>query len=111
MDPKMNVMRLKKLEVGDVKTTLLDGGATHCLRPTRSREEWDTSMECQVALASGKVWMRMNKRTGTLLTLDRTVQRIIPIRELLRLGMKVTWEENMINQDYQNRRLTNFQGE
>ena len=96
MDPQMKVMRVKKLEVGDVKTTLLDGGATHCLRPAKSRQEWETSMECQVSLASGKIWMRMNKKTGTLLTLDRTVQRIIPIRELLRLGMRVTWEENMI---------------
>ena len=95
-NPQMRVMHLKRIEVGDTKSVLLDGGATHCLRPAKSREEWDTAMECEVSLASGKVWMRMNKTTGTLLTLDRRTQRIIPIRELVRLGIRVVWEENAI---------------
>ena len=95
-NPQMRVMHLKRIEAGDTKSVLLDGGATHCLRPAKSREEWDTAMECEVSLASGKVWMRMNKTTGTLLTLDRRTQRIIPIRELVRLGIRVVWEENAI---------------
>ena len=95
-NPQMRVMHLKRIEAGDTKSVLLDGGATHCLRPAKSREEWDAAMECEVSLASGKVWMRMNKTTGTLLTLDRRTQRIIPIRELVRLGIRVVWEENAI---------------
>ena len=60
-NPQMRVMHLKRIEAGDTKSVLLDGGATHCLRPAKSREEWETAMECEVSLASGKVWMRMNK--------------------------------------------------
>ena len=95
-DPQIRMICMKRVNQEDPKTTLLDGGATHCLRPAKSRQEWETSMECEVSLTSGRIWMRQNKITGTLLTLNKETQRIVPIRELMRLGIRIQWEEGII---------------
>ena len=59
--PRLSAMALKRVERTSNRTTLLDGGATHC-RPVASHAD-----------------------LGTLITQDQSVQRIIPIRELVRI--------------------------
>ena len=59
--PRISAMALKRLEKSTDRTTLLDGGATHCLRPAASLQEWERSMERVVSLATGTVELRQVK--------------------------------------------------
>ena len=99
--PRRSAISIKRLERNLSKTTLLDGGATHCLRPTTSQQEWDAAQECTVALATGSVELKQVRDSGTLITQDKTTQRIIPIRELVRMGLKIVWKNEMIEMTWQ----------
>lgn len=70
--------------------TLLDGGATHCLR-TAEKGEWELSVPVKVQLASTEGQMRMHPRKNTLLV-PHDVQAIAPIGKLTSVGYKVQWE-------------------
>lgn len=70
--------------------TLLDGGATHCLR-TAEHGEWEVSVPVKVQLASTEVQMRMHPWKNTLLV-PHQVQAIVPIGKLTSVGYKVQWE-------------------
>ena len=99
--PRLSAISIKRLERNLSKTTLLDGGATHCLRPTTSQQEWDAAQECTVALATGSVELKQVRDSGTLITQDRSTQRIIPIRELVRMGLKIVWKNETIEMTWQ----------
>ena len=43
--PQVSAVRFQRLDTTGQKTVLLDGGATHCLRPMRSEEEWERAVE------------------------------------------------------------------
>ena len=74
---------------------LLDGGATHALRPADDAEEYSKATPLKVGLATGETDdLRINKG-GTLLSLDRETQPILPLGVAVRLlGMSVVWREN-----------------
>ena len=59
---KSMTVRLQRLDTTGQKTVLLDGGATHGLRPMRSEEEWEKAVETPVFLASGTVTLRQSTR-------------------------------------------------
>ena len=99
--PRLSAISIKRLERNTSRTTLLDGGATHCLRPTTSQQEWDSAQECTVALATGSVELKQVRDSGTLITQDTSTQRIIPIRELVRMGLKIVWKNEMIEMTWQ----------
>lgn len=82
---------VKKIQKGDGKT-LLDGGATHCMRQARNAEEWRDAEEVQVTLAAGQTTMRQCRKTGTLLV-DYQVQKIIPVTKLTKVGYVVHWDK------------------
>ena len=96
--PKLKSM--KKVEAEEVKVSvlgvrdrraLLDGGATHCLRQAASDEGWDSSVEVQVALASGSVTLRQVPWTKTLISRNE-VQPIVPLGVLAEIGYSIRWE-------------------
>ena len=94
--PQLSAIRVKRLDKTNAKTTLLDGGATHCLRPMKDELEWESAQECRVALASGFTSLRMVPNTHVLITREKETQRIIPIRELVRMGIRVQWDQDRI---------------
>ena len=75
---------------GGCGETLLDGGATHCLR-TAGPGEWEVAVPVKVQLASTEVEMRMHPVKNTLLV-PHEVQAIVPIGKLTSVGYKVQWE-------------------
>ena len=99
--PQLSAISIKRLDNTGARTTLLDGGATHCLRPMVNQREWDKAQDCKVALATGSVELRQVKDSGTLITQDASTQRIIPIRELVRMGLKIVWKNEEINMTWQ----------
>ncbi len=58
--------------------------------------EWAAARECTVALASGSTSLRMVPNTQVLITRDKETQRIIPIRELVRMGIRINWDQERI---------------
>ena len=70
---------------------LLDGGATHILRPARSRAEFENAVPIKVELAAGVATLRQVQSSGTLVT-DFDTQLIVPLGKVVKLGYKVTWE-------------------
>ena len=100
--PQLNAISLKRIEKSVNKTTLLDGGATHCLRPMKNQAEWEWAMPCRVSLATGSVELRQVPDCGTLITNDLEVQRIVPIRELVRMGIKVALSDAAIEMTWPN---------
>ena len=66
---------------GRAGRALLDGGATHILRPAVSKVE----------LAAGVTTLGQVESTGTLIT-DFDTQTIVPLGKVVRLGYKVKWE-------------------
>ena len=70
---------------------LLDGGATHVLRPARSKSEYDKATPIKVELAAGVTTLRQVEATGTLIT-DFDTQTIVPLGKVVRLGYRVSWE-------------------
>ena len=99
--PQLSAISIKRLDRTGARTTLLDGGATHCLRPMANQREWDKAQECKVALATGSVDLKQVKDSGTLITQDASTQRIIPIRELVRMGVKIMWKNEEIEMTWQ----------
>ena len=91
--PSISAVRLRKMEKGKESTVLLDGGATNCLRRASSWKEHEEAHPVQVSLASGTVLMRQHQRTGTLLVMDE-VQPIVPISDLVKIGVEVEWTSN-----------------
>ena len=76
-----------------VSRALLDGGATHVLRPARRKEEFEKAIPIKVELAAGVTTLRQVEATGTLLT-DFDTQIIVPLGKVVRLGYKVKWEND-----------------
>ena len=92
-NPQLNAVRLQRLDVTGQKTMLLDGGATHCLRPVKNEEEWRRSIEIPVFLASGTVTLRQVPGSETLVTQDKNTQPIVPLAALTQMGIQITWDE------------------
>ena len=88
--PSIKACQLRKVQAGELRSCLLDGGATHCLRQFRTEAEWCESSEVSVALAQGDVMMRQHRETGTLLTRE-AVQPIVPLSQVAALGYQVHW--------------------
>eukprot|EP00434_Breviolum_minutum_P011457 symbB.v1.2.010103.t1/scaffold656.1/size175949/5 len=88
--PQLRAYQLKKIDGVGSKATLLDGGATHCLRKTENEREWEESLPVKVQLASGEASMRMHPRKKTLLV-NQEVQNIIPVSKMTELGYEVKW--------------------
>ena len=88
--PSIRACQLRKVQAGEMRTCLLDGGATHCLRQCRNEAEWCNGGEVSVALAQGDVVMRQHRETGTLLTKE-LVQPIVPLSQVAALGYRVDW--------------------
>ena len=86
--------KLSRLSLGE-PLGLLDGGATHALRPVKGQWEFEQSKPIKVGLASGETdTLRMNL-DGTLVTLNQDTQPILPLGVAIRvLGMSVLWREN-----------------
>ena len=72
---------------------LLDGGATHVLRPARSKSEYDRAIPIKVELAAGVTTLRQVAHSGTLIT-DFDTQIIVPLGKVVRLGYRVRWESD-----------------
>ncbi len=89
--PKINAVRLRRLDNTGESTMLLDGGATHCLRCAKDDQEWQDAEVTTVQLAAGSIQLRQDKESGTLLTLDRAAQPIIPLVDLTRIGVEIAW--------------------
>ena len=87
-EPQIKMITVKSLHTGQKGHTLLDGGATHCLRTARSEEEWNAAATVNVQLASGEVTMRQHPETSTLLVKD-DVQAIVPVAKLVECGYTV----------------------
>ena len=92
-NPQVSAVRLQRLDTTGQKTVLLDGGATHCLRPVKNEEEWARSTETPVFLASGTVTLRQVPGSETLVTKDRNTQPIVPLAALTQMGIQITWDE------------------
>ena len=86
--------KLSRLALGE-QLGLLDGGATHALRPARSQWEYDQSRPLKVGLASGDTDSLRINPGGTLITLSKETQPILPLGVAIRvLGMSVLWRED-----------------
>ena len=70
---------------------LLDGGATHILRPAKSQAEFEAAVPIQVELAAGVATLRQVQSSGTLVT-DFDTQMIVPLGKVVKLGYRVVWE-------------------
>ena len=91
--PQINAVRLQRLDTTGQKTVLLDGGATHCLRPAKNEQEWLKSIETPVFLASGTVTLRQVPGSETLVTQDKNTQPIVPLAALTQMRIQITWDE------------------
>ena len=90
--PSMKVVSVCAVNKGEGhRRALLDGGATHILRPAKTKAELDDALPIQVELAAGVATLRQIQTTGTLVT-DFDTQLIIPLGKVVKLGYKVTWE-------------------
>ena len=86
--------KLSKLALGQ-PLGLLDGGATHALRPAKDAEEFEASRPLKVGLAAGETDSLRINPGGTLITLNKDTQPILPLGVAIRvLGMSVLWREN-----------------
>ena len=89
--PSMKTCQLRRVGAADSGRWLLDGGATHALRPC-NEQEWQQGEPVSVVLAHGTVEMKQNG-SGTLLTTDR-VQPILPLVKIAALGFSITWDSS-----------------
>ena len=93
VNPNIRAVSVKAIREGRFEETLLDGGATHCLRQARSEKEWNQAKPIEVQLAAGSVEMRIDEATGTLLS--RTpVQPLIPVSKLAEVGYRLQWSKD-----------------
>ena len=92
--PSVKALSMKSVNPSDdASRALLDGGATHVLRPARSKKEFDAAIPIKVELAAGVATLRQVAATGTLIT-DFDTQTIVPLGKVVRLGYKVKWESD-----------------
>ena len=89
-EPQIRVCQVRQLSAEDGGSTLLDGGATHCLKRARSPQEWETAKSVTVKLASGEAQLRQHVVTGMLLT-QQSIQEIIPVSKMLEVGYQLRW--------------------
>ena len=74
---------------------LLDGGATHALRPGKSQVEWNQAEIVEVHLADGSS-TRMRSKPGTLTLLaEKGTQVIVPMGAMTEVGCMVTWSNGV----------------
>ena len=71
---------------------LLDGGATHILRPAKNKAEFEQAVPIKVELAAGVTTLRQVQTTGTLVTDFDTQLIMYLLGKVVKLGYKVTWE-------------------
>ena len=91
-NPQLSAVRLARILNQD-KAVLIDGGATHCLRNPHSREEYlNHAEEVRVDLAAGSVRMRQDTGTGTLYSEDPNLQPIVPLADVIKVGVVVKWD-------------------
>ena len=87
----LKTIKVNSLEVQSSGQALLDGGATHALRTTKSMREWEQAVEVRVELAQGSAVLRQLPWSKTLLSLT-PVQCILPLGVLAEIGYCVHWE-------------------
>ena len=93
-NPQLSAVRLARVLNQD-KAVLIDGGATHCLRNPHSREEYlNHAEEVRVDLAAGSVRMRQDTGTGTLYSEDPNLQPIVPLADVIKVGVVVKWDSS-----------------
>ena len=88
--PQIKVCQVNKVQASGEEGTLLDGGATHCLRTRKIEEEWKEVDEVVVKLAAGEMKMRQCRKTKTLLVKE-DVQPIIPVAKIAEVGYSIWW--------------------
>ena len=90
--PSLKMVAVKSAcDVSGVTRALLDGGATHILRPAVSAEEFQAATPIKVELAAGHAMLRQLQDSGTILT-DYPTQVIVPLGKVTQLGYRVHWE-------------------
>lgn len=93
-EPAVKAVQLRSIyEAGIHAHTLIDGGATHCLRQRKTQEEWAQASPVSVKLAAGETQMRQCSDTTTLLV-EEPVQAIIPVAKVIDLGYVVHWDRD-----------------
>ena len=92
LTPHVKMINMKKSNVNELKTGLLDGGATNALRVGTAQELAD-AVPVQVELAAGTAQLFQDPNTGTLLTKE-AVEPIVPLRGLINLGYRIQWDTN-----------------
>ena len=91
----MNQMSKESLGMG-----LLDGGATHALRPGKNQAEWNQAEIVEVHLADGSS-TRMRSKPGTLTLLaEKGTQVIVPMGAMTEVGYIVTWANGVCKVTY-----------
>ena len=94
-NPQLSAIRLARVLRSSDKSVLIDGGATHCLRNPHSREEYlNHAEEVRVDLAAGAVRMRQDTGTGTLYSEDPDIQPIVPLADVIKIGVVVKWDSS-----------------
>ena len=88
----IRAVSLRAVREGKFDETLLDGGATHCLRQASSEKEWLQAQPIEVQLAAGTAEMRINE-AGTLLS-KLPVQPLIPVAKLAEVGYRLSWSKD-----------------
>ena len=93
--PQLRAYQVNKMSGGESQRTLLDGGATHCLRAARDGREWMEGAPVNVQLAAGSADMRINAITKTLLVAagGEPIQQIIPLHKLTDIGYEINWSK------------------
>ena len=88
--PSMNAaIVMKQVGAADSRMGLLDGGATHALRPWKTAEEWNQAELVEVCLADGSRTL-MRSKPGTLTLLAEKGTQII-VRAMMESGYVVNW--------------------
>ena len=91
-DPQVRKLSVNRLQAKDQGGhTLIDGGATHCMRTARSEAEWEEANPVMVKLAAGEMGMRQHPATTTLLVKEQ-VQSIAPVAKIVECGYSVHWD-------------------
>ena len=90
------------------RRALLDGGATHVLRPPHSEVEFLEARDVNVELAAGEATLKQVAANGTLLMQD-CPQIIVPLGRLMSLGFRVEWtQDSFLLEDPEGQRIETF---
>lgn len=90
--PSVKAVKVRSIHHGR-EHTLIDGGATHCMRTKRNEEEWKSAKEVIVKLAEGEAKMKQCLDTNTLIT-EKEVQAIVPMSKVTEVGYVVKWDRD-----------------